>query len=69
MFKRIAGVVLALLGLALLVGPIVLTLGRAVGPKVLYDLAYIVTLGLFLLIVGLYLLTRRAKAPEDHDRR
>jgi hypothetical protein len=39
-------------------------------PKVLYDLAYIVALGLFLLIVGLYLLTRRAtKAPEDHDRR
>ena len=76
LIRRVGGLALVILGALVLVGPVgfvvwtsrMYTVG--VGPKVLSDLAYTVSLGLMLVIMGLYFLTRRTmKAPEKHDHR
>jgi drug/metabolite transporter (DMT)-like permease len=67
--RRVGGVVLMVVGLLLVVGPLSYLLAphQAHEPKVLGGLAYQATLGLFLLILGLYFLTRRPKkGPDNH---
>jgi hypothetical protein len=67
--RRVGGLVLSLVGLVFLAGPLSLMVlpQHGQGPKVLGGAAYQGTLGLFILIMGLYFLTRRPKkGPENH---
>jgi hypothetical protein len=71
--RRVGGIVLVIVGVIFLAGPLVFTLWLAhmktagIAPKMLSGLAYQGTLGLFILIMGLYFLTRRPKkGPENH---
>jgi hypothetical protein len=69
MLRRAGGVVLALIGLVFLAGPLSLIVFPQHGqdPKALGGIAYQATLGLFILLMGLYFLTRRPKkGPENH---
>jgi hypothetical protein len=67
--RRVGGLILAVVGLVFLAGPLSLAVLPQHGqsPKVLGGAAYQGALGLFILLMGLYFLTRRPKkGPENH---